>query len=391
MATVAERKAAAAANGRSDGRHVDLYKKYRPRTWDDVVGQDMIVDDLRNAVLTHTTASAYLFAGERGTGKTSVALILAKALNCSNLQPDGNPCNKCEMCRAIDNEDTRDAVGVHYVSMANYGTVDKVREIAQNAQQMSRAKHPVWILDEVHNLKRSAGAFDALLIPLERENMPSTFILATTEPNNIPATIRSRVQQRRFNLVPGSKLGALCVRILKKEGWTVTDNESDPAKRIASKKQIMDAMRLAGMSDSGGSVRETLSALERVVNSREVPKSYATMLLGAMVAKRSVPEAYAVIGKAIGDSEDPRNLAAQLMGDLRSLMFLANGAVQRAGGLHMKGREEVAQRIGSPKLVEAMYILGGAIERMQWGVDTRIELERAVTEITWMLTGKHPA
>ncbi|QSX05825.1 DNA polymerase III subunit gamma/tau [Sedimentibacter sp. zth1] len=173
--------------------HQALYRRFRSKTFDEIIGQEHVVKTLKNQILSNNVAHAYLFCGIRGTGKTSTAKILARAVNCLN-NADGNPCNECEICKSILNETNMDVVEMDAAS--NNG-VDDIRELRDKVKFMpSKSKYKVYIIDEVHML--SKGAFNALLKTLEEPPEHLIFILATTEPQKIPATILSRCQ--RFDL-----------------------------------------------------------------------------------------------------------------------------------------------------------------------------------------------
>ena len=166
--------------------YMALYRKWRPMTFDEVVEQDAVVTVLRNAVRTGRIAHAYLFCGTRGTGKTTMAKIFARAVNCLNPQ-NGNPCNECDVCRNIL---TQQILDVSEIDAASNNGVDNIRSIIEEtAFAASVAKYKVFIIDEVHML--SSGAFNALLKTLEEPPQDVIFILATTEPNKLPVTILS--------------------------------------------------------------------------------------------------------------------------------------------------------------------------------------------------------
>jgi DNA polymerase-3 subunit gamma/tau len=166
--------------------HQALYRRYRPKTFDDVVEQQHVVTTLKNTVISGKPAHAYLFCGTRGTGKTTMAKILARAVNC--LEPeDGNPCNKCEVCTGILSGTILDVIEM---DAASNNSVDNVRDIIDEmVYTPSQASYKIYIIDEVHML--SSGAFNALLKTLEEPPEHVLFILATTEPNKLPATVLS--------------------------------------------------------------------------------------------------------------------------------------------------------------------------------------------------------
>ena len=173
--------------------HIALYRKWRPAAFDDVVEQQHIVTTLKNSIINNTISHAYLFCGTRGTGKTTLAKIFAKAVNCLN-QVDGNPCNECSICKGINDGSVMDVVEIDAAS--NNG-VDDVREIKEAVMYVpALTRYKVYIIDEVHML--STGAFNALLKTLEEPPENVVFILATTEPHKIPATILSRCQRFDF-------------------------------------------------------------------------------------------------------------------------------------------------------------------------------------------------
>ena len=178
-----------------------LYRKWRPARFDDFVGQESVIATLRNQVITGRIAHAYLFCGTRGTGKTSAAKVLARAVNC--LAPEnGEPCGKCAVCRALSEENALDIVEIDAAS--NNG-VDEIRDLREKVKYPPQSgKYRVYIIDEVHML--SAGAFNALLKTLEEPPAHVVFILATTEPQKLPATILSRCQRFDFHRIPASQI-----------------------------------------------------------------------------------------------------------------------------------------------------------------------------------------
>lgn len=335
-------------------QHIELYKKYRPRSWAGLIGQNKVAASLRNAVITEKLPTAYLFSGARGTGKTSAAWLLAKSINCEDLQQNGNPCNKCEVCINID-KNTQ--LGVNYISMANKGSVDDIRTIVQNARLNQPIKRQVWILDEVHNLHKAA--FDALLIPLEDKTMPSLFIFCTTEIEKVPQTVLSRVQQRRFTLVEGDTMLSFLKKIGAKEELEISDEDYESSIR-----------------QGRGSVRDTLSALEAIIETGESTPTFSGQLLTA-ITSRDLTSTYKVLAEANVSSVNFRELAEQLFEDLRDLMLHSAGASSDLIGIiPIKDPDTAIKNVGGHRgLVLLMNEVGDGITQMSLGADSRIILE----------------
>lgn len=240
--------------------YVALYRAYRPQTFKDVCGQEHIVHTLKNAIINNKVAHAYLFCGPRGTGKTTIAKIMAKAMNCPN-ERDGEPCNTCDICKGINKGMITDIVEIDAAS--NNG-VDEIREIRDKVKYLpSEGKYKVYIIDEVHML--STGAFNALLKTLEEPPMHVIFILATTEPQKIPATILSRCQRFDFRGVSNKEIIHRINYIAKEEKIEVED----------------EAVRLIAECAEGG-MRDALSLFDEAI-------SYST-------EKVSVTDVYQVSG-----------------------------------------------------------------------------------------------
>ncbi len=221
-----------------------LYRKYRPTNFDEVVGQDVIIRTLKNAILNDKISHAYLFAGPRGTGKTTIAKILAKVVNCENLT-NLNPCNKCDNCMQIISKQSTDIVEIDAAS--NNG-VDEIREIRNKVNLVpSIGKYKVYIIDEVHML--TVGAFNALLKTLEEPPSHVIFILATTEPHKIPLTILSRCQKFDFKRIPTSKLVERLKTISNEENIDITEDA------------LFEIARL-----SEGGMRDSISTLDQVLS-----------------------------------------------------------------------------------------------------------------------------
>ncbi|WP_338207011.1 DNA polymerase III subunit gamma/tau [Lactobacillus juensis] len=246
-----------------------LYRKWRPRTFDSVIGQDDITETLKNAIKRGTISHAFLFAGPRGTGKTSCAKILAKALNCSNLQ-DGEPCNKCANCLAADKGAMADIVEIDAAS--NNG-VDEIRDIRDKVKYApTQGKYKVYIIDEVHML--SMGAFNALLKTLEEPPEHVVFILATTELQKVPATIISRTQRYNFKRITQADLEKRMKYILGQEKISYDE------KALAVIAQVAD-----------GGMRDALSILDQLLSFDKNKVEYdAALEITGFAAKEKIEQ-----------------------------------------------------------------------------------------------------
>ncbi len=225
--------------------HQAIYRRWRPMTFDDVVGQNHITKTLKNQILSDTVAHAYLFCGTRGTGKTTCAKVLARAVNCTDPK-NGNPCNECAVCKGIIDGSIMD---VTEIDAASNNGVDTIRDIKDDISYLaSNTKYTVYIIDEVHML--SQGAFNALLKTLEEPPKNVIFILATTEPHKVPQTILSRCQRFDFKRIKPDDIIVRMKEIAHADGYSITDSAYH---------------MLASLAD--GSMRDGLSIMERVISS----------------------------------------------------------------------------------------------------------------------------
>ena len=244
-----------------------LYRKWRPRTFDSVIGQESITDTLKNAIKRGKVSHAFLFAGPRGTGKTSCAKIFAKALNCTNLQ-DGEPCNECANCIAADKGSMPD---IMEIDAASNNGVDEIREIRDKVKYApTEGKYKVYIIDEVHML--SMGAFNALLKTLEEPPEHVVFILATTELQKVPATIISRTQRYNFKRISKDDLEKRMKYILDQENIKYED------KALAVIAQVAD-----------GGMRDALSILDQLLSYEKESINYQDALeITGFAAKENI-------------------------------------------------------------------------------------------------------
>lgn len=345
-------------------QHLELYKKYRPTRWESLIGQEKVAKSLQAAVKTGNIPTAYLFSGPRGCGKTTSALLLAKSLNCENLKANGDPCNKCEVCVNIDNGSQ---LGITYMSMANNGGVDGVRDLVKAARLHQPLKKQVFILDEIHNL--SKAAFDSLLIPLEEKSMPSLFIFCTTEVEKVPATILSRVQQRRFQLVEAETMKDFLAKVAK-----------------VDKLEVDDEMLSAAVRMGRGSVRDTLTALESVLSTGMITSTYGSKLLEGL-SNHDITQVLKTLAEANNESVDFRELAEQLFEDLRDLLLLASNVDRSLVGIPPVVDEKAIIRgmFAARGILLVMDALGDAITHMSMGADSRILLEVAMVKSVTLL------
>ncbi len=292
--------------------HQAIYRKWRPLTFDDIVGQEHITRTLKNQIVSGAVGHAYLFCGTRGTGKTTCAKVLSRGVNCLNPQ-NGNPCNECEVCRGILDGSIMD---VTEMDAASNNGVDDIREIIEDINYVaSNAKRTVYIIDEVHML--STSAFNALLKTLEEPPENVVFILATTEAHKVPQTILSRCQRFDFKRIRNEDIIVRMKEIAYADGYDITGD----AYRI-----------LASLAE--GSMRDGLSIMERVISAcgNKVTAEDIEQTLGISsqdtvfdltdaIAEGDASRVIAIIDKAIADGKELSQLATSQLAHFRSLML----------------------------------------------------------------------
>ena len=341
--------------------HQSLYRRYRPGRFADLVGQQHVVAGLRNAVRDGRSGHAYLFSGPRGTGKTSTARILARALNCTDLT-EGEPCGACEACLSIQAGTSYD---LFELDAASNNKVEDVRELISRVAIGSPGRTKVYILDEVHML--STAASNALLKTLEEPPEHVTFVLATTDPQKVLPTIRSRTQHFEFGLVPAAELE----RHLR---WVIDD----------AGLQIDEEALAWVVRKSAGSVRDALSALDQVAAVGGVGAGAAPLdeLLDALCA-RDAGRALVGLASALASGREPRLVAEELLGRLRDA-FLAAVApgLSQLPDLEAARMAELATRLGTAGVTRALEAIGAAVLEMRQAPDARVALEVALVRLT---------
>ena len=288
-----------------------LYRKYRPRTFDDVVGQEHITETLKNQIRNDKLSHAYLFIGTRGTGKTTCAKILAKAVNCEH-PVDGNPCNACPTCRGIDDGTIMDVVELDAAS--NNG-VDNVRALRDEAIfTPAGAKKRVYIIDEVHML--SPSAFNALLKIMEEPPAHLMFILATTELKKVPATILSRCQRYSFKRIDPSVVAGRLSWVAEQEGLHMTPDAAALLGRLADG-SMRDGLSLMDQVLGDGNI-----TVDSVLSSTGLAGSLRTVQLMELIQSRDSAGALRLFGELWQDGKDPDMLLEELAGLLRDILLM---------------------------------------------------------------------
>ncbi len=351
-----------------------LYRKYRPRVFEDVIGQDHITVTLRNEVANRHTAHSYLFTGSRGTGKTTCARILAKAVNCEH-PVNGDPCLTCDTCRGIEEGSILDIVEIDAAS--NNG-VDNIRDLKEEANFMpTSARMRVYIIDEVHML--SQGAFNALLKIMEEPPEHVMFILATTEAHKVLPTIISRCQRFDFHRVDTQVIADFLMTIAEKEGIVL---EPDAALTIAALSDggVRDAMSLL---DQCMSKSQTIT-IQAVRESAGLISDEYLFSFSEQIAAHHVNDIFSTVSELSGLSLDPGRLCEQLISHYRCLMLIRSGcsSLQLLSCLPQEYEryQQAASKISMPEILRVLRLLQDALDRMGRVQNRRLELEMCLLQ-----------
>ena len=352
-----------------------LYRKYRPKVFADVYGQEHVTSTLKNEIKENRIAHAYLFTGSRGTGKTTCAKILAKAVNCEN-SVDGEPCNECEVCKGLDSGTIYDVVEIDAAS--NNG-VDNIRDLREEANYTpSRGKYRVYIIDEVHML--STGAFNALLKTLEEPPAHVIFILATTEVHKLPATILSRCQRFDFKRIQPETMSVRLKQVAQLEGMELDDDAAILIDNIAD-----------------GALRDGLSILDQCAGrSKKIDSALVSEVAGLAgrealykltdcICTQNSSSAMTVISELYQNSYDMERLCVEMINHLRN--FLIVKTVKDSRGLIICTDDEYNSIISSAEnftlenVIFALDLFQDALTKIKTGANARVELEMAFVKL----------
>ena len=337
-----------------------LYRRFRPNRFAELRGQDHVVRALQGAVKNDRVSHAYLFSGPRGTGKTTTARILAKALNCEN-PVDGDACDKCASCISITRGSSLD---VTELDAASNNGVDDIREITAGAWHGTPGRWKVYIFDEVHQLTKAAAA--ALLKTLEEPPSHVVFVLATTDPHKVLPTIRSRTQHLEFRLIGGDTLSSLLHDVEKAAGLKVDDSTIDAAVRIAR-----------------GSARDALSALDQLIATGSVNDAQPAFedLFSALSSNDAVA-ALKALAVLTGEGWDPEQLAESFAAEVRQVFLLL--AAPEVADVVDAERERLSawgSQLGLARTVRILETLGKSMREMKSAPEKIVMLEIALVRL----------
>lgn len=350
-----------------------LYRKFRPITFSEIVGQEHITRTLRNQIIAGRVGHAYLFNGGRGTGKTSAAKILARAINCLNPK-DGEPCNECEICKGAINGSLTDIVEM---DAASNNSVEDIRSIREEVNFLpTKAKYRVYIIDEVHML--STGAFNALLKTLEEPPEHVKFILATTEPQKLPATILSRCQRFDFKKISNENIIKRLNIVCEKSNIEIT-------------KEALNIIAVL----SEGAMRDALSILERCIQDGEnkidedkikdlvgIPKITYIHQLTESILEYDVDKALANIDEVLEEGKDINNLLWELIKYVKDiLVYKASNKLELYSEEELNKIRIISEKVSKEKLVDIIYQLSNLENDIKWSTQKTIMFQAGIIKL----------
>ncbi len=350
------------------------YRKWRPQDWDAVIGQDHVVRTLRSALAQGNLAHAYLFSGPRGTGKTTTARIIAKAVNCLAEEQAARPCNQCAHCLELNQGRFLDLIEI---DAASNTSVDDVRDLREKINYSpSKGRYKVYIIDEVHML--SNAAFNALLKTLEEPPAHAIFVLATTEVHKIPATVLSRCQRHEFRRIPVNSIQALLKEIAEQEGVQVEAAALTAIARQATG-SMRDAVSLLDQLASTGT-QVSLELTRQVLGTAASAAVYE--VLEAVLAQNA-GHAISLFNQALDGGSDPRQFARQMVDVLRALLLVRVGNAQQleASAEELEKMKALSGQFSLEKLLAAIQTFDRATQQSSLGWQPGLQLELALARL----------
>jgi DNA polymerase-3 subunit gamma/tau len=369
-----------------DRQHQALYRRYRPQTPGEVLGQDHVVRALTGAIRDGRLHHAFLFCGPRGTGKTSTARILAKMVNCAT-GPTAEPCGGCDQCIAIREGTHLDVVEI---DAASHGGVEDARELREKAPTAPvQGREKVYIIDEAQRLSREA--FDALLKVFEEPPPGVRFVLATTEPHKMPATIVGRCQRFDFRRHTMEGLSELLQKVAASEGVTLDDSAAHAIARHAEG-SARDALSLLDQAGVLGGQKVDDAAIQALLGA---PRSQVQIELADGVAVGDARSAFEIVNRLVQDGQDLRNVTNETLAHFRDLLLVKTAPGQEdLLDIPADGYESLriqAEKFSSAELARVIELLLAAQNDMRWTTSPRLSLELALVRATIPETDPSPA
>ena len=350
-----------------------LYRKFRPLTFDEMVGQEHVTKTLKNQIISNRVGHAYLFNGGRGTGKTSAAKILSRAVNC--LQPNnGEPCNKCEICQEALNGSLTDIVEM---DAASNNSVEDIRSIKEEVNFLpTKAKYRVYIIDEVHML--STGAFNALLKTLEEPPEHVKFILATTEPQKLPATILSRCQRFDFKRISNDDIVKRLKKVCK-ESKIEADNGCLELIAELSEGAMRDALSILERCVQNGENKITQDKIRELIG---IPKlTYVNGIVDSVI-EYNVESAIDLIQNIENEGKDINNLLWEIIKYIKDVLIAkTNGKLNLYDENELQEIKKVAEKTTKERLIKLIYDLSELENNMKWSTQKVIMFEAGIIKL----------
>ena len=349
-----------------------LYRKWRPKTFDDIIGQEHVTTTLKNQIANDRIAHAYLLCGTRGTGKTSTAKVMAKALNCLNPK-DGNPCNECEMCKKISQGL---AIDVTELDAASNNGIDKIRDIIDDTKYPPQeGKYKIYIMDEVHML--STGAFNALLKTLEEPPAHVKFILATTEPQKLPATILSRCQRFDFKKISNDNIEKRLNFVCEQSNIDITP-EAKKLIAILAEGAMRDALSiLERCMQEEGKITEDL--VKELVG---IPKTESVNKITKSILQKNTEDALGAINEIISEGKDISNFLWEIIKYVKDiLVFKTNTKLEIYSEAEKNQIKELADSTTKERLISMIYELSNLQNDMKWSSQKLIMFQVTIIKL----------